>query len=236
MPTAQIVVLLLVTVIPGIIILNGSLKSQGWIKPLLSLSGSFLLALSFCHLLPEAYHHEGATVGVFVLLGFFAQVILESVTKGVEHGHYHSHGHFSKYFPLLVIGGLSLHSMLEAMPIGGHNHVGSGNTYLTGIALHKFPIALTLASILKTTPLKNYSRWIWFGLFCLSAPIVIVALHFFPEQIISERFSNLSSAFAVGIFLHVSTTILFEVEDGHRLKASKFAAIISGLLIYYFLV
>lgn len=225
----EILTLIAVTLVPGILAFGKIGNNGSWVKPLLSLSGSFLLALSFCHLLPAAYDAKGASIGVWVLVGFFLQVMLESVTKGVEHGHYHSHGNFSKYFPLLAILGLSTHSILEAIPLGtdmhDHNH-----GYLTGIAMHKFPIALTLASILANTPIKPWLRWAWFSVFILSAPLGILLE---PYMVSSASANHIFTSIAVGIFLHVSTTILFEMEDGHRLKPSKLLAIVLGLAIYF---
>ena len=37
------------------------------------------------------------------------------------------------------------------------------------------------------------------------------------------------SAIVIGIFLHVSTTILFEVEEGHRFNFRKGLAVLAGL-------
>ncbi len=236
MSTAQILLLLGISVLPGAIIFHSSNThfSKG-VKPLLSLSGTFLLALSFCHLLPESYKSLGYEAGNFVLVGFFMQVILEYLTRGVEHGHYHSHGQFSQYFPILAIAGLTVHSVIESIPmVHNHSHGHSHNNYLLGILMHKAPIALTLASILKSSPLGIKKSWIWFSLFCISAPAtVLIGNTFGYDNLIRESWQARFTAVAVGIFLHVSTTILFELEDGHKLKPSKLIAILLGLAIYF---
>ena len=68
-------------------------------------SGAFLFALTVSHLLPElfamvfgkhGYKPSGVDlhlVGIFILLGYFLQSIIETLTKGVEHGHLHTHDH-----------------------------------------------------------------------------------------------------------------------------------------------
>lgn len=43
------------------------------------------------------------------------------------------------------------------------------------------------------------------------------------------------NAVSAGIFLHVSTVILFESEKGHRFNSKKIAAIISAIVLAYFL-
>jgi len=43
------------------------------------------------------------------------------------------------------------------------------------------------------------------------------------------------NAFVIGIFLHISTTILFETGEGHKFNLSKLVAICLGILIAYFI-
>jgi NADH:ubiquinone oxidoreductase subunit 6 (subunit J) len=43
------------------------------------------------------------------------------------------------------------------------------------------------------------------------------------------------NAVVIGIFLHVSTTILFEASKNHKFNISKLAVIIVGILLAYFI-
>ena len=43
------------------------------------------------------------------------------------------------------------------------------------------------------------------------------------------------NAVVIGIFLHISTTILFEAGEGHKFNLSKLTAICIGVLIAYFI-
>ncbi|MBR9847740.1 MAG: ZIP family metal transporter, partial [Algicola sp.] len=43
------------------------------------------------------------------------------------------------------------------------------------------------------------------------------------------------NAIVIGIFFHISTTILFETGDGHKFNLSKLIAIILGVGIAYFI-
>ena len=49
------------------------------------------------------------------------------------------------------------------------------------------------------------------------------------------RVYSIILAFAVGIFLHVSTTIIFEADEDHRLSWRKALAILLGLALVLFL-
>ena len=68
-------------------------------------------------------------------------------------------------------------------------------------------------------------------LFALMTPLGILlgkSLEGHPSQL----YLNAVSA---GIFLHVSTIILFESEKGHRFNSKKITAIISAIVLAHFL-
>jgi uncharacterized membrane protein YgaE (UPF0421/DUF939 family) len=48
------------------------------------------------------------------------------------------------------------------------------------------------------------------------------------------NYHNEIMAIVIGIFLHISTTILFESTDGHRFSFTKIIAIIIGALLAIF--
>jgi hypothetical protein len=43
------------------------------------------------------------------------------------------------------------------------------------------------------------------------------------------------NAIVIGIFFHISTTILFETGEGHKFNLSKLIAICLGIIIAYFI-
>ena len=66
-------------------------KNKTNLKLLLAFSGSFLLALTVIHLLPEVYETKSHTIGIYIMIGILFQIILEFFSKGAEHGHVHGH-------------------------------------------------------------------------------------------------------------------------------------------------
>ena len=50
---------------------------------------------------PEVYEAEDHNIGIWIIGGVLLQMILESLTKGFEHGHFHHH-HEEKIFCLLL--------------------------------------------------------------------------------------------------------------------------------------
>jgi hypothetical protein len=211
---------------------------------LLSFGGAFLLGLCFLHLLPEAFAMN-ATAGQWVIAGFLLQIGLEYMSKGMEHGHVHG-----SRFGLLAFLSLCLHALIEAMPFGldaaqmahdhlhdhghdhghhHHHHVGEGQwALLAGIALHKLPVALALATILKATVTQKSKRWAWILFFAATPVFGMLIAGALPQ--VPSVFGALNGIL-VGILLHISTTILFETADGHDFNARKLATILGGLLL-----
>src|SRR5436853_1833306 len=70
------------------------------LKLLLAFSGAYLFALCVLHLIPEVYSKSSATTGIYILVGFFLQVALETISEGIEHGHIHIHKRHLHAFPL----------------------------------------------------------------------------------------------------------------------------------------
>lgn len=211
-------------------------------KVLLAFSGAYLLGISFMHLLPEVYEVQHKLVGVFIVIGFLVQLLLEYISQGVEHGHAHHATSFGKYFPLLLLGSLMLHSITEIIPVAyeqtTHNHEHSHTSNLLwGFVLHKIPVALTLTGILIKSKVSKLMQLICICLFAISAPAALYwTINIAPSYELPENFFALASALSIGIILHISTTILFESNQGHKFNLVKFVSVITGLAAAYLLV
>ena len=232
------------------------------LKLLVAFSGAFLLSLTFNELIPHIFsggdsacshtydhshsshtHAHFNTMGLFILLGFFIQLILEYITKGVEHGHVHSncpehekHEHSAKeglsYIPVMV--GLCLHSFLEAMPLASGFALPSiQNQLLIGIVIHNIPLSIVLMSLLIHNGLSRKKAIIMLLLFALSGPAGVLSADFVGTHLIHDMdtFFKISMSIVVGIFLHISTTILFEADEHHRFNYKKFGVIVLGALL-----
>lgn len=241
MSILSLLLLFFVPMVSGLAVWSVQPKSPKRLKLLLSFSGAYLLALSLLHLLPEVYEAEKQLAGIFILLGFVAQLVLEFLSGGIEHGHFHFHSKAEKNFPITLMISLCIHTFLECLPLGNMDeHHGifegfSGYSLVTGILLHNIPVAVTLMSVLIQSGISK--RWVFVSLliFAITGPVGLVTGHLFEAQLlaVSPHFYELSMAVVIGIFLHVSTTILFESGEGHRFNLYKFATIaIGGVLAY----
>lgn len=209
-----------------------------YLKLLTAFSGAYLLGISFLEIIPEIYSTgESMTIGLFVILGFFIQLLLDFITKGVEHGHEHLHEknitHSSSYLNTLpIMIGICIHSFLEGMPLAENYAIpGLRNTMLTGIAIHNVPISIVLVSLLCHNCKKGkLIPIVLLLIFALSAPIGTIVSNQVGAALIENysHFFDYMLAMVVGIFLHISTTILFESDEHHRFDFRKLLVIVLG--------
>ena len=202
------------------------------LKLLLAFSGAFLFALCALHLIPDVYSGGGKSIGYFILAGFLLQLVLEFFSEGIEHGHIHIHKTHHHAFPFTIIFSLSLHSFLEGMPLSaasGNLHV--QNSLLTGIILHHIPVAMALAAMLIQSGVRNQVIVLCLFLFAAMAPFGA-----FTSVMLGENKSVFLSgyypqimALVIGIFLHISTTILFEASEDHRFNYLRIGVIVLGV-------
>ena len=201
--------------------------NSAFFKLTLAFSGAFLFGTLMTHLLPEVFVNKNG--GLWVLLGFGIQLLLDFISKGLEHGHLHTH---DSKIPVLPLVGLFVHAFIEGMPLGldnimhDHGHDHGANGLLWSITLHKIPIALLVATALRSAGLKVWQVLLGIVLFALSSPlgnIVGVGLELDPASFTSIL------GIATGLLLHVSTTILFESAANHQFNAMKMLVVAVGI-------
>jgi zinc and cadmium transporter len=204
------------------------------IKVLNAFTGAFLLSLTILHLLPELYdfHNGGGgeketlLLGALMLGGFFIQLALDYISMGVEHGHsHHLHGHA----PYGVVAGLCVHAFVEATALGsnaaGYYDPASRTLLLWSIVVHNYPVSIALLGMLLAWGMKRGRALGFLGLFAAMGPLGM----FLSGQVpfLAEHSRELM-AVVIGIFMHISTTILFESGEVHRIHLGKLAAILLG--------
>ncbi|MGX1930740.1 ZIP family metal transporter [Flagellimonas sp. 2504JD4-2] len=200
-------------------------KDKKNIKLLLAFSGAFLLALTFFELLPEVYeNNKPKTIAIFILTGILLQIFLEFFSKGAEHGHVHLDLEKTT-FPIMLFLSLSLHALIEGVPIHGNNSI------LYGILIHKIPVAVILSIFLINSKLKTNAVILFILAFSLMTPIG----SYLAQSPWMDAYSGVFTALAIGVFLHISTIILFESSQGHSFNLQKLIVIILGVGIAYFI-
>lgn len=202
-------------------------------KMVLTFSGAYLLAVAVFELLPEVYAEaDSADIGLWVLAGYVLQLIFELFSGGVEHGHDHVDGTVKRHIPWGLLLAVYAHALIESMPIGALGPGETSNGLTLAIALHSFPITFVLFGILKGLELKRWKVWVAGLAFGLMPVIGVFAAD--GLKVLSRSESELA-ALTLGVFLHVSTTILFESARGHSFNLIKFGSAITAFIVAYFL-
>ncbi|MBX7095580.1 MAG: ZIP family metal transporter [Flavobacteriales bacterium] len=211
------------------------------LKLMLAFSGAFLLGVSFLHLIPEVYEHGPKNIGIFILLGFLFQLLLEFFSEGIEHGHVHIHDHHKERFPIVVMISLCLHAFVEGIPLEREIHAehhaiahGHGNhSLLMGVVFHNIPVSIALMSMFLKSGLSRQNAFFWLAIFALMGPLGTFLGHIFGADLSSNLagFFDIILAIVVGMFMHISTTILFESSENHRFNLIKFLSILGGVVV-----
>ncbi|MFO0477725.1 MAG: ZIP family metal transporter [Bacteroidota bacterium] len=228
--------------ITGYIFLSVKIKAK-YLRFLLAFSAAYLFAISVTHLLPECYEKTNTKlIGFFILVGFFIQILIEYFSAGIEHGHIHAHSaSCKKHLPIGMISGLYLHSFLEGLPIYQSGEITTQSSSLLstqeslifGITLHNIPIAIAFVSLLlehQSSKLKAIVLLIGFALMAPVGCLISYALNYFGVNNI-DGFLKLSFALVIGIFLHISTAIMFETGENHKYNLAKIGSMIAGVLL-----
>ncbi|NRA12255.1 MAG: ZIP family metal transporter [Crocinitomicaceae bacterium] len=238
MEIALIVFGLIASVLVGGILVSALQRSKNeqLIKLMLAFSGGYLLSIAFIHFIPELYEQVDLNVGVYILTGFLIQLVLELFSGGIEHGHIHIHE--GAKLPITLILALSIHSFLEGIPLGSqlggveiatshHHHDGDDLTLFFGILFHRLPVAIALMTLLMTAKVSKTKAWIILGFFAITTPVGL-AIGYNSMDLMKGFDFNIILAIVVGMFLHISTTIIFETSENHKFNFLKLITIFGG--------
>lgn len=233
-------------------------SSSALFRTILPLFGGYIFSVALIHLLPEALESHGKHIPLFILMGFFIQMLLEKFSGGLEHGHIHKehahdghdHGHDHSHYKtqgvttaLSLIISLGIHSILEGIPLNGPYSLSIpifNNPLFVGIIMHKLPTAFALVTVLHLTSLNKSKIFLLLVVYMLMTPIGVLIGSFIPFEVdahghIANSSFGIITALVAGSFLHISTTILFESTENHKfnfLKVSlSFAGALLGLLM-----
>ncbi len=194
------------------------------IKLLLAFSGAFLLSQTVFILIPEVYESlSGKLTGALIMTGILVQIFLEFFSKGAEHGHIHIHSE-QTHFPWLLFISLCVHAFLEGFPVTQHNDL------VYGILIHKIPIAILITSYLLNSKFKDLEVIFFLFVFAIMTPL---GTYISNEVEVSANYIQMINAVVIGIFLHISTIILFESSEGHKFNLSKLIVIVLAVALAY---
>jgi zinc transporter ZupT len=228
------ILLFFITFISGVAGLQMKIDEKR-INVLLAFSGSFLLSITLLHLLPETFK-ETSNAGLYILAGFFLQLVIQRLTHGVEHGHvhtqivdHHSHSHAVHFNSIFV--GLSIHAFMEGLPLGfNYRTIATEPSLYLAVTAHKLPEAILLSTLALTVKSKR-AAFFTILIFSLFTPLGSLTASFLGRKyyVVSKVIAVLIPIVA-GVFIHIATTIFFESGTKHHmLTRNKVFAIALGV-------
>lgn len=237
MHIANNLLLFIVTFIAGIAGLQLKMGEKK-INYLLAFSGSFLLSITLLHLLPETVAESGANAGIYILAGFFLQLLIQRLTHGVEHGHihthttdHHAHSHAVHFNSIFL--GLGFHAFMEGLPLGfNYRQASTEPSLFLAVAAHKLPEVILLSTLAASIKSKR-SAILTILIFSLLTPMGSLTASFLGRKYYAiSKIVTVLIPIVAGVFIHISTTIFFESGTKHHLLTrAKTISIIGGVLL-----
>lgn len=220
----MIVSLVILSVICGVLLGKFYGQKEKFAKNLLILSAGFLITICLNEVFPMVYTSSISTdLGIFVIAGVLLQMILEALTKGFEHGHFHHHNE-KNILPAALMVGLFIHAFIEGIPLA--NETNPFSAYMMGIVFHNLPISFILGAFLfnQKSNTKSFSTYLIVVLFALASPLGIWLGNYFDPA-----WQPYFLAVVGGIFLHISSVIIFESNKNHNINWAKIGLVILGV-------
>lgn len=101
-----------------------------------------------------------------------------------------------------------------------------------GVLVHKIPIAMLITGFLLDSKFSKLQIVFFLIVFACMTPLGTIISNNVSSL---AEYSNYINAFVIGIFLHISTIILFESSQGHKFNLTKLIAIVLAIVIAYFI-
>jgi len=224
--------LFLTAMAAGLLVFFSPVFRERYFKLVLVFAGSYLFSVTILHILPELFSNgfPKAQMGLYILIGFLLQQLLEFWSSGVEHGHIHKHASETSKGVVTLMAGLFIHAFLEGTllshgtvlgEVEGLSHAHSGKSVLLGIIMHKGPAAFALAAVLSSSLSKKWTV-ILLTLFALASPLgMFSSAWFIGNGMLSREGIGILYGLVTGGFLHISTTIFFESSPHHKFQLNK---------------
>jgi zinc and cadmium transporter len=228
-------------ILTGLVAFNISIQ-QTRLRLILAFSAGYLFALSIMHMLPEAFAESDTKLtGLFIVLGFSLQLAMDTFSTGIEHGHVHLHSHeCHTHLPYGIIIGLLLHSFLEGLPVYDLHATQNANInyqLILGLGIHNLPITIAFVALLREHGQQKMKNWFLLILFAFMTPLGYLSSYFLQSFGLQnyQSYSHAAFALVIGIFLHISTAILFETSEQHKYNIRKVIVMVFGIILAYFI-
>ena len=149
-------------------------------------------------------------------------MFLENLTKGFEHGHFHYER--CNILPVGLILGMFIHAFIEGIPLA--REYDEHSSYLLGILVHNLPISFVLGAFLLREKKNKIVALITILFFVAASPLGMLL-----GEYMNSKWNSYFLALSGGVFLHISSVIIFESNKNHKMDWEKILLVILGVFI-----
>ena len=218
----MIVGLLVLSVLLGVLLGKFFGNNEKVAKILLIVSAGFLISICVVEVFPQVYKVEDENIGLWIVFGVLLQMFLENLTKGFEHGHFHYER--CNILPVGLILGMFIHAFIEGIPLArGYDGI---YPYLLGILVHNLPISFVLGAFLLREKKNKIMACITILFFAAASPLGMLL-----GEYMNPKWNSYFLALSGGIFLHISSVIIFESNKNHKMDWEKIFLVILGIFM-----
>ena len=218
----MIVGLLVLSVLLGVLLGKFFGNNERVAKILLIVSAGFLISICVVEVFPQVYHIEDENIGLWIVFGVLLQMFLENLTKGFEHGHFHYER--CNILPVGLILGMFIHAFIEGIPLA--REYDECSSYLLGILVHNLPISFVLGAFLLREKKNKIVALVTILFFAVASPLGMLL-----GEYMTPKWNSYFLALSGGIFLHISSVIIFESNKNHKMDWEKILLVILGVFI-----
>jgi zinc transporter ZupT len=106
---------------------------------------------------------------------------------------------------------------------------------MLGLALHNTPIAIAFATLLKDHHTHSIKVIALLVVFSLMAPFGLLTSYFLGTNstLNLKEFMPIAYGLVIGIFLHISTVIMFEGSENHKYNLPKILVMLLGVFLAF---
>ena len=201
----MIVGLLVLSVLLGVLLGKFFGNNEKVAKILLIVSAGFLISICVVEVFPQVYKVEDENIGLWIVYGHF---------------HYER----CNILPVGLILGMFIHAFIEGIPLA--REYDEHSSYLLGILVHNLPISFVLGAFLLREKKNKIVALITILFFAAASPLgMLLGEHMNP------KWNSYFLALSGGIFLHISSVIIFESNKNHKMDWEKILIVILGVFI-----
>ena len=209
------------------------LHDERWAKQktvyFISFSAGVVLATAFLHLLPEAAasYKDTFLVALVTILAFYVMehtITIHTCKEGDCEVH---------TIGAVAFAGLLFHSFLDGIILGVsmEAHFAVGLAVTLGIMLHKFPVGITITSLLMHSGYTRKNTIIMSSCVALATPLGAIMAYGLTQGM-TDSTMGLLLAIGAGSFVYIGASDLIP-ETHKNFNKTNIALVLGGVLLVY---